>query len=69
MAQFAVERVHAFDQRTQVFAAGHFQAAQGTLHAVLEHLLQAVPGIGGALAGLADAVLHRIAHRVDAAAG
>ncbi|MCW0466310.1 hypothetical protein NB705_003383 [Xanthomonas sacchari] len=69
MPQFAIERVHALDQRTQVLAAGDFQAAQRALHAVLEHLFQAVPGVGGALAGLADPVLHRIAHRIDPAAG
>ena len=53
----------------EVVAAGHAELDQCALHAILEHLLQAVPGIDGAFARLADAALDRVAHDIGAAAG
>src|SRR3546814_2786578 len=53
----------------QVVAAGDAELGQGALDAVLEHLLQAVPGVGGAFARLVDAVLDHVAHGVAAVVG
>ena len=53
----------------QVLAARHVELHQRSLHAVLEHLLQAVPGVVGALACLADARFDRTADLIGAATG
>src|SRR5690606_6560062 len=69
LAHFRREGLDAGGQRFDLGAAGYAQAVQGTLDAVLEHLLQPVPCVGGALAHLADTGLHRATHRVHLAAG
>ncbi len=61
--------MHALVQLDQVLAAGHAEAIERALHAVLEHLLEAVPGVHGALAHDANAVLDGVADGVDAAGG
>jgi hypothetical protein len=68
-AQFGGERIDAFHQVGEVVAARHTELDQRALHAILEHLLQAVPGIGGAFARGADPAFHRVAHHVGAIAG
>ena len=40
----------------EILAAGHAELGQRLLHARLEHLLELVPGVGGAFAGLAHVV-------------
>src|SRR5690606_21524060 len=60
--QFGGQPVDALAELAQVVAGGHAEADQGLLHARLEHLFQAVPGVGGAFARLADSGFHRLAH-------
>src|SRR3546814_2785076 len=68
-AQFGGELLDPVAQVGQVVAAGDAELGQGALDAVLEHLLQAVPGVGGAFARLVDAVLDHVAHGVAAVVG
>src|SRR3546814_12241014 len=68
-AQFGGELLDPVAQVGEVVAAGDAKLGQRALDAVLEHLLQAVPGVGSAFARLVDAVLDHVAHDVGAVVG
>src|SRR5579885_938312 len=63
-----IEFLDAPREFVELLAPRHAELGQRARHAVLEHLLQTVPGFLGALAHLGHAVLDRIAHLADRAA-